>query len=102
VNCVVDLAAAPGERLAVSAAVLHSGEAAWATVRLHIVGQPAAVSVTIPDTAALIRLLLRAVQQLCDKAVAAGVTLPGQGWGRAALLVDDALVSLAAAEQADG
>ncbi|MGH8900662.1 MAG: hypothetical protein ACRDYA_03040 [Egibacteraceae bacterium] len=93
-SCVVDLAAALGERLVVSTTVHHVGEAASATVRFRVAGEPVELSVTTPDTAALIHALMRAAQQLCDKAVAVGVTLPGEGWGRASLLLD-ALVALA-------
>lgn len=91
--CTISLVDAT-EQLAVSTTV-RNGEATWATVRFHVVGEPAEVSLHTPDTAALIHLLLSAAQQLCDKAVAAGVTLPGQGWGRASLLLDDALAAIA-------
>jgi hypothetical protein len=102
VSCVVDLAAALGDRLVVSTTVHHTGEAACATIRFRIVGEPAEVSVTSPDTPALIHGLLRAAQQLWDKAAVSGVPLPGSGWGRAALLLDDALVALAGTEHSDG
>jgi hypothetical protein len=102
VSCVVDLAAALDERLAVSTTVHHTGEAACATIRFRIVGEPAEVSVTTSDVPALIRGLLRAAQQLCDKAAASGVPLPGSGWQRALLLVDDALVAIAGTEYSDG
>jgi hypothetical protein len=102
VSCVVDLAAALGERLAVSTTVHHTGEAAWATIRFRVVGESAEVSVTTPDTSALIHGLLRAAQQLCDKAAVSGVSLPGSGWQRALLLLDDALVALAGTEHSDG
>ncbi|MGH3926944.1 MAG: hypothetical protein ACRDTT_29435 [Pseudonocardiaceae bacterium] len=90
-TCVVSLVAHGNEQLSVSAAV----EAPWASVRFRIVGEPVEVRVETADASALIRGLLRATQQLCDTAVASGVALPGTGWGRAALLVDDALVVLA-------
>jgi hypothetical protein len=100
--CLVELAAGLDERLAVSTTVRHTGQAAWATIRFRVVGEPAEVSVTTSDTPVLIHGLLRAAQQLCDKAAAAGVALPGDGWGRAALLLDDALVALAGTERSDG
>ncbi|MGH8898062.1 MAG: hypothetical protein ACRDZ4_13840 [Egibacteraceae bacterium] len=90
--CTISLVDAT-ERLSVSTTV-RAGEATWATVRFHVMGEPAEVSLHTPDTAGLIHLLLRAAQQLCDKTVAAGVTLPGEGWGRASLLLDDALAAI--------
>jgi hypothetical protein len=54
------------------------------------------------DTQALVRTLLRAAQQLCDSAAASGEALPGAGWGRASLLVDDALLAIVETEQTDG
>jgi hypothetical protein len=102
--CLVNLAAGLDERLAVSTTVHHTGEAACATIRFRIVGEPAEVSVTSPDVPALIHGLLRTAQQLCDKAITAVVPLPGDDWARAALLLDDALVAIAETEheQSDG
>lgn len=100
-SCVVSLVDTT-DRLAVSAAVRRTGEATWATVRFHVVGEPVEVTVQTADAAALVHLLLRAAQQVCDKAVAAGVVLPGAGWGRAALLLDEALVALAERGESDG
>lgn len=98
-TCVVSLVADGDDRLALSTAVSRSAEAA---VRFHVEGEPVEVSVRTADASALIHTLLRAAQQLCDKAVAAGVTLPGCGWGRAALLLDDALVAIAETGAGDG
>jgi hypothetical protein len=81
------------KRLAVSTTV-RAGEATWATVRFHVMGEPAEVSIHTPDAAALISLLLRAAQQLSHKAVATGVVLAGDGWRRASLLLDEALVAI--------
>lgn len=93
-TCIVDVMAEPAERLVVSTTLHRTGEDTWASVRFHIVAEPVEVSVTSADAAALIRELLRAAQQLSDKAVAAGVVVPGDGWGRASLLLDDALAAI--------
>jgi hypothetical protein len=97
-TCVVSLVAHGNEQLNVSASV----EAPWASVRLRIAGEPAEVRIETTDASTLIRGLLRAAQQLCDSAVASGGVLPGGSWGRAALLLDDALVAIAETEQSDG
>jgi hypothetical protein len=102
VSCAVDLAAAVGQRLVISTTVHHRGEAAWATVGFRVTSEPAEISVTTPDPAALIRSLLRAAQRLYDQTVGAGVTLAGPGWARAGLLLDDALVAIAHTEPRDG
>lgn len=97
-TCVVSLVAHGNEQLGVSATV----EAPWASVRFRVASEPVEVRVETPDTAALIRGLLRAAQQLCDAAVVSGATLPGAGWGRASLLLDDALVAIAESGECDG
>jgi hypothetical protein len=96
--CYVSLVTYGNEQLGVSATV----EPPWAAVRFRIAGEPVEVRVETSNTAALIRALLRAAQQLCDSAAASGAQLPGAGWGRASLLLDDALVALAGTEQGDG
>jgi hypothetical protein len=98
-SCVVTLVVDGDEPLAVSTAVSRSAEAA---LRFHIKGEPAEVSIRTDDVPTLIRELLAAAQQLCDKAVAADVMLPGGGWGRASLLLDDALVAIAQAGESNG
>jgi hypothetical protein len=95
--CYVALVTHSHERLNVSATV----EAPWADVRFRIAGEPVEVRVETADAAALIRGLLQAAQQLCTQA-AVSDALPGAGWTRAALLLDDALVAIANTGQGDG
>jgi hypothetical protein len=85
VTCIVDVIAEPAERLGISTTVRRTGEDTWASVRFHIVAEPVQVSVSSTDAAVLIRELLRAAQQLSDKTVTTGATLPDD-WRRVSLL----------------
>jgi hypothetical protein len=95
--CYISLVTHSDDRLNVSATV----EAPWADVRFRIAGEPVEVRVETADAAALIRGLLQAAQQLCTQA-GVSTALPGAGWARAALLLDDALVAIAHTGQTDG
>lgn len=100
--CVVSLVDDGAAGLSVSASVSSFREGTRATARFHVVGEPVEVSLQSPDAAGLIRVLLQAAQLLCVKAAAGGVELPGDGWERVSLLLVEALVAVAEAEQGDG